>query len=364
MSVALDRGWGRRGKAGAAIARALTFEGVTHAYGGLEAVREVSIDIVPGEVVCLLGPSGCGKSTLLRLAAGLERPRRGRVLIDGVEVSGPAVFVPPERRGVGLMFQDFALFPHLDILSNVTFGLTDLSRADAERVASAALDRVGLLAAARDYPHALSGGEQQRVALARAIAPRPGVFLMDEPFSGLDARLRDSVRDETLAVLTETRATAIVVTHDPEEAMRIADRIVLMRRGRVAQIGTPEELYRAPIDLAAARFFSEVNVFEGRVSRGVVETPLGRVDAPDMPEGAPVDVVIRLSGVKIDAPGRGAPARILKCRFLGAVDLLELAVQGHDRPITVRRRSTHHPAAGAEVSVSVVPDEALVFARG
>jgi iron(III) transport system ATP-binding protein len=348
------------GKAGAAIPRALGFEAISHRYGVLDAVTEVSIAVKPGEIVCLLGPSGCGKSTLLRLAAGLERPTSGRVTIDGVEVAGPDRFVPPERRGVGLMFQDFALFPHLDILSNVMFGLDTLARRDAETVARAALDRVGLAAFAEDYPHTLSGGEQQRIALARAIAPRPGIFLMDEPFSGLDARLRDSVRDETLAVLRETRATAILVTHDPEEAMRIADRIVLMRLGRVAQVGTPEALYRAPVDLAAARFFTEVNQFEGFVENGAVMTPLGALTTPDIASGTAVDVAVRLTGVALDAPS-GTLARVRSKRFLGEVELIELLLVGHDAPVVARVRGPSSLEINAETLVRLIPEEAFAF---
>ena len=197
-------------------------------------------------------------------------------MLDDLEVAGPSRFVPPEKRGVGLMFQDYALFPHMTILANVMFGLTSLDPAGAERAARAALGRVGLEDYAVDYPHALSGGEQQRVALARAIVPRPSVLLMDEPFSGLDRRLRDSVRDETLSVLRETRATAVIVTHDPEEAMRMADRIALMRRGRLVQVGTPEQLYVGPADLFAARFFSELDEIDGEARGGTVDTPLGR----------------------------------------------------------------------------------------
>src|SRR5215210_7022561 len=242
-----------RGRAGVTFAARLTFEAVSRRYGDSLALDQVSLDILPGEVLCLLGPSGCGKTTLLRIAAGVERPSEGRVLLNGQEVAGPARFLPPEQRGVGLMFQDFALFPHLSILDNVAFGLRFLTRSEAKAEALAALARVGLAHYASDYPHILSGGEQQRVALARAIAPRPSVLLMDEPFSGLDPRLREKMREETLAILHETRATSIVVTHDSEEAMRMGDQVALLRRGRVVQTGKALDLYRAPKDIFAAR---------------------------------------------------------------------------------------------------------------
>jgi len=233
----------------------LAFEGIRHAYHGKQTLHDVSLAAEPGEVLCLLGPSGSGKTTLLRIAAGLEAQSHGRIVIDGREVAGPDIFLPPEKRGVGLMFQDFALFPHMTVLDNVRFGLTSLSTKAALTEASEALARVGLSHHAEKYPHALSGGEQQRVALARALAPRPGVLLMDEPFSGLDSRLKDKVRADTLDILKDSCATAIVVTHDAEEAMRMADRIALLQDGRLVQIGTPEELYRKPKTLFAAGFF-------------------------------------------------------------------------------------------------------------
>jgi iron(III) transport system ATP-binding protein len=236
-------------------------------------------------VLCLLGPSGCGKSTLLRIAAGVERPSSGRILLDEQEVAGPNRFMPPEKRGVGLMFQDFALFPHLSILDNVAFGLKSLTRSEAKAEAHAALERVGLGHYAGEYPHILSGGEQQRVALARAIAPRPSVLLMDEPFSGLDPRLREKMREETLAILHETHATCIVVTHDAEEAMRMGDRVVLMRKGSVAQIGKALDLYRAPKDILAARTFSDLNELPARVEQGSAVTPLGRFSVGALPDG-------------------------------------------------------------------------------
>ena len=247
------------GRAAATIAARLTFEGVERRYGASLALAGFSLDIAPAEVVCLLGPSGCGKTTLLRVAAGIERPTGGRVLINDQEVAGPDRFVPPEKRNVGLMFQDFALFPHLTILDNVAFGLKSLPREDARREALAALARVGLERYADDYPHILSGGEQQRVALARAIVPRPAVMLMDEPFSGLDVQLRERLQEETLALLRETRATCLIVTHAPAEAIRLGDRIAVMRAGRLVQAGKAEALYRNPADLFVARLFSEIN---------------------------------------------------------------------------------------------------------
>jgi iron(III) transport system ATP-binding protein len=351
-----------RGKAAVSFAARLTFEDVSRRYGELLALDHVSLDIAPSEILCLLGPSGCGKSTLLRVAAGVERPSSGRVLLDGQEVAGPNAYVPPEQRGVGLMFQDFALFPHLTILDNVAFGLKSLSRGEARAEARASLERVGLAHYAGEYPHILSGGEQQRVALARAIAPRPPVLLMDEPFSGLDPRLREKMREETLAILHETRATSIVVTHDAEEAMRMGDRVALMRRGRIIQTGNALDLYRAPKDILAARTFSDLNELAARIEQGSATTPLGRFAANGLSDGADAIVCVRQRGVHLLAAGQGVPGRVLDARFLGDVALVEIAVQGLDQPILARVKESGVPPQGAEVGVGIDAGAVLVFA--
>lgn len=365
LTERLTRGrFGQRGTAGAAIPAQVAFEDVHVDYGVTRALDGVTLCVEPGELVCLLGRSGCGKTTLLRVAAGIETPTSGRITLDGQEVSGPSRTVPPEARGVGLMFQDYALFPHMSILDNVMFGLKGLPKPDALASARRALSRVGLERLMAEFPHVLSGGEQQRVALARAIAPRPGVLLMDEPFSNLDRRLRDQIREETVAILRETGATTIVVTHDPEEAMRIADRIVLMRAGRVVQEGSAEVIYRRPVDLFAARFFCDFNEVEGVVERGRVETPLGIFPAPHLVEGDAAVVCVRPQAIRLRAPGFCLPGRVLSRRFLGEVDLVHLAVQGVDTPLQARSREAYRPPAGQDVGVDVDASEVLVFATG
>ncbi len=350
------------GRMPATIAAKLSYDHVTHRYGNVVAVRDFSFEIEPGEIVCLLGRSGCGKTTLLRLAAGVEEPSEGRVLINDREVSGGSNFIPPERRGVGLMFQDFALFPHLTNLANVMFGLKALPKDEARREATRALDRVGLAHLAEAYPHMLSGGEQQRVALARAVAPRPSVLLMDEPFSGLDRRLRDEVRESTLNVLRESRVSTIIVTHDPEEALQMGDRIVLMDRGRLVQAGTPAEIYGRPKDLFVARFFCELNEVSGIVRGGFVETVLGRFAEPGLAEGSAAIVAIRPQALRIRIGGTGVRCRIQQRRFLGHVDLVELAVEGLDSPLQGRLLRDAIPPVNDDMRVDFDPAEVLVFA--
>lgn len=353
--------WGARGTAAASIASRLTFEDISRSFGAVDALSKVTLDIEPGEVVCLLGPSGCGKTTLLRIAAGIEQPNSGRVLLDGNELVGPAQYVPPERRNIGLMFQDFALFPHLNILQNVAFGLRGLPKSEIDRTAQAALARVGLAHYADEYPHILSGGEQQRVALARAVAPRPGVLLMDEPFSGLDVNLRESMQNETLAVLRETRATSIIVTHDPEEAMRMANRIAVMDRGRLIQVGTAEELYRHPNQLFVARFFSDVNEIRCKVADGLVQTPLTDEPISTKIDADAVIMCVRERGVRILPEGKGHAGRVINVSFLGDAALVELAVQGLEQHVMARLDESAAPGIGDNVGVSVSTSAVLVF---
>lgn len=346
-------------------AASLDIQHVRQVFGSTLAVDDVSLVVRPGETVCLLGHSGCGKTTLLRIVAGLERPTAGKVILAGREVAGPGAFIPPEQRGVGLMFQDYALFPHLTILDNVMFGLARMPGAKARAIAEAALSRVGLAKYAGDYPHMLSGGEQQRVALARALAPQPGILLMDEPFSNLDQRMRERIREETMGLLHEKGATALVVTHDPVEAMMIADRIVLMRSGRIVQSGTPEELYEAPASLFAARFFCDLNEIEAVARDGRAETPLGAFAAPaDAPNG-PCTVCLRPSALQIVPPGKGdAVGVVIRRRFLGDSNLIVAQVDGLGAPLMLKASPGVAPMPSESIGVHVTHGQALVFASG
>lgn len=354
-------------RAGASFAARLTFDAVRKQYGDRAALAGLSLDIAPGEIVCLLGPSGCGKTTLLRIAAGIERPSSGRVLISNREVASDTQFVPPEKRGVGLMFQDFALFPHLTILDNVAFGLKSLPREDARREALRMLSRVGLAHYGDQYPHILSGGQQQRVALARAIVPRPAVMLMDEPFSGLDVQLRDSMQEETLRLMRETRATSMIVTHHPEEAMRLGDRIAVMRDGALVQTGSARDLYQRPVDLFVARLFSEINEVPVRVAGGRVDSPFGSLAAQGLPDGSEAILCIRQRGVGLEAHVNGAQGQpgvrgvIRSAKFLGDAVRYEVAAEGFDRPLNVRTAPGAGQEPGQEVRLVIDPDQVLVF---
>ncbi|REG47022.1 ABC transporter ATP-binding protein (plasmid) [Paracoccus versutus] len=338
----------------------LEVEALCRRFAGVAAVEDVGFRVAPGQVTCLLGPSGCGKSTTLRMIAGIERPDSGAVRIAGRPMSGAGAFLPPERRPVGMVFQDFALFPHLDVAANVGFGLRGPARQDRDRIA-ALLERVGLSGHAAKYPHELSGGEQQRVALIRALAPRPCLMLMDEPFSSLDHRLRDGVRDAALDLLRETETAVVMVTHDPEEAMLMGHRIAVMRRGRLIQEGRPDELYNRPADRGVAAFFSDLNIVAGRVAGGRVQTVLGAFPAPGLAEGSRAEVAVRPQHL-VPAEAGGTPARVERARYLGRESLIEIRLEPGGAAMKSRIPGLVLPAPGSLIRVAVQPGSAMVFA--
>ena len=341
----------------------LAMDDVSVRYGRVAALRDLSLRVTAGEVLCLLGPSGSGKSTLLRLVAGVERPSAGRIAIDGQVVSGSGVFVNPEQRAVGMVFQDFALFPHLTVAENVAFGLKARPRREAVTVVGALLERVGMTRYANAFPHTLSGGERQRVALARALAPSPRMLLMDEPFSSLDTRLRDHVRQQTMDVLRDTKTTTIIVTHEPDEAMRIADRIALLREGRLEQIGTPQELYTRPRTLFAARFFSDVNEVPATYRDGRLETPLGSFLAPSAQVPGDTRVCIRPEHLRIATCPTKVPARVVRSEFRGEIDHLVLNVAGVPTPLTLRAFGRTSLSPGDAIHLEVPEENVLVVPR-
>ncbi|MCJ2079976.1 ABC transporter ATP-binding protein [Methylobacterium sp. J-090] len=338
----------------------LEMRGLGLRFGAVRALDGIDLAVRPGEIVALLGDSGCGKSTLLRTIAGLERPDRGTVRLDGADVGG----VPPEARGVGLMFQDYALFPHLTVAENVRFGLHAHPGKAARAVATARLQQVGLADREAGYPGTLSGGESQRVALARALAPGPRILLLDEPFSNLDRRTRDRVRSDTLDLLRETGTTTILVTHDPEEALGFADRIALMRAGRIVQVGTGDDLYRRPISRFAARFFGDLVEVTGTCRAGHVATPFGACPAPDLPEGAGAVACWRPEAIRLAPVGEGLPGRVVGRRFLGATAILAVEAAGFDASLPLPVSGTDGRGPGDAVGLRCDEASTFIFADG
>ncbi len=340
----------------------LAYDAVSHAYDGPDVVREVSFAVLPGEVACLVGPSGCGKTTLLRLAAGLEVLQRGRIFVGGHLVADAASrrHTPPERRHAGLMFQDYALFPHLTVFDNVAFGIRD--RPDRCRQwVPRALARVGLADLAASYPHMLSGGEQQRCALLRALAPEPDVLLLDEPFSGLDVTRRAQVREETLSILREAGVATLIVTHDPEEAMFMADRLFVMSEGSIVQAGPPSELYLHPASAFVATLFGPVNRALATVRQGHVTTAIGTFCAPGLAEGSSAEVLVRPEGLRIGEGANGVRASVVFARLLGRSSHLRLAVDGLEEPLQALVPGVFLPVPGSPVQAHVDPAQVFVF---
>lgn len=353
----------------------LEIRNLKRAFDDRAVVDDVSLRILPGQVTCLLGPSGCGKSTTLRMIAGVEMQDSGTIHVDGNLICDTISRVPPERREIGLMFQDFALFPHLTVGDNVAYGLRKLSRSERRTRAEELLVRVSLSQYIDAYPHQLSGGEQQRVALARALAPRPKVMLMDEPFSGLDNRLRDGIRDDTLRILKDEDTAVLLVTHEPDEAMRMADEIALMRDGRIVQQGAPYNLYTNPVDLAAVSFFSDANVIAATVNGALAVTPFGQFLAPGLPDGTQVDIVFRPQHLRIDFDrgGRGplptakdgtaARAKVVRSRFMGNESLVEFALDEGAATLSATVPNVFLPQPGTVMWLTVPRDRCFVFER-
>ncbi|MBX3052184.1 MAG: ABC transporter ATP-binding protein [Caldilineaceae bacterium] len=303
-------------------------DNVTKRFGAVGAANGVSFGLEQGHLLALLGPSGCGKTTTLRLIAGFERADEGRIEIGGQLVAGPRQHRPPEKRRVGMVFQEYALFPHVNVWQNVDFGLEKFEKSRRRQRVGEVLDLVGLAGLGERMPHELSGGQQQRVALARALAPEPDLILLDEPFSNLDAGLRVRVRAEVRAILKQAGATAIFVTHDQEEALSLVDEVAVMLNGRVCQMASPQKLYRQPVSRDVATFIGDANFLPGESRGRQIETLLGTLES-QVPVDGPVDVLVRPENIEISpAPSATHVHRVRQQLFFG-----------HDQLITVQLAS-------------------------
>jgi iron(III) transport system ATP-binding protein len=328
----------------------LRLRGLRKSFGEVAAVADLDLEVPEGATCALLGPSGCGKTTTLRLIAGLEQPDAGTVEIGGEQVAGPGRSVPAERRRIGMVFQDYALFPHLDVAGNVGYALG--RRPDREKV-EAALATVGLGGLGKRNPHELSGGQQQRVALARALVAGPRAVLLDEPFSNLDASLRARVRDEVRQILDQLGVTSVFVTHDQEEALSVADVVAVVNEGRVEQVGTPEEVYSRPVNRWVARFLGEIEVLPGEAGNGTVTCELGPLPNRDELTGE-VDVLVRPESLAIGTAGppdrRSQSATVVSRHFYGHDQLLELRLPS-GRIVNARRLGfpAWHPGDAVQV---------------
>lgn len=339
---------------------------VSHSFGQEHVLKNVSLTVQPGNLACLLGPSGSGKSTLLRIVAGLETLQQGHIIIEDQLIADGGIHTPPEKRGIGLVFQDYALFPHLSILDNVVFGLFDRSSAAARNRALEVLEQVGMASHAHDFPHVLSGGEQQRVALARALAPSPGLMLLDEPFSGLDVNMRVQIREETLGVLKESGVATLMVTHDPEEAMFMADQVcILYKDGHIVQVGTPPEIYYQPANGFVATLFGPVNKIRGVVSNSTVPSPFGNIAADGLKDGQLVEVHIRPEGLSLnDDDTEGTPVEVVSACPLGCNSHIRFKVQGEEGEGTefhARVSGVFRPTNGKRLSVRIDERQTFVY---
>jgi iron(III) transport system ATP-binding protein len=329
-------------------------------YGPVTALDGIDLDVRPGELLAVLGPSGCGKTTLLRLIAGFERPDAGTIAVEGEPVVGPGRFVPPERRRVGIVVQDHALFPHLTVAANVAYGLPSARRHPArESRVVEVLEMVGLRELADRYPADLSGGQQQRVAIARALAPRPRVVLLDEPFANLDAALRGRLRLEVRAILKAAGATAVLVTHDQQEALSLADRVAVMDRGRLVQVGDPQEVYQRPADPFVARFVGEAGLVAATSDGTALETPLGRLRVTGrVPAPGPALAVVRPEALHLEPDPAGA-GEVMAAAYFGHDQLVEVRI-GPAFHLRARTGTERRFLPGDRVSVSAV-DAVVAF---
>ena len=341
---------------------------LSHFFGEKEALTNLNFSIENNSIVSVLGPSGCGKTTLIRLIAGLEQIQKGEIFLEKSLVANKNLNVPPEKRPISYVFQDFALFPHMTVLENVSFA------AGAKSNKKQLIDQVIHLAKVENflekYPHSLSGGEQQRVALARSIAVQPKLLLLDEPFSDLDINLKREIIDDTLHLINSLESSAIVVTHNAEEAMFLSDAILVMEKGKLIQIGTPHDIYFKPSNLYVASLFGETNIFQSKVEDNTCLTPLGRIKTSNLSNNQDVDVVVRPEAIKLNLekspllnPNSGV---VVDSKFLGNSAIIHMTVndeKNNKHHIHSRVMGNFLPPAASSVSVTLDEDHVFIFPR-
>ena len=335
----------------------LTYPGASH-----PALHDVSLSIEEGAILSILGPSGCGKTTILRSVAGFERPQRGKIQIAGRPVCDEVRWVPPEARGVGMVFQDYALFPHLTVAENIAFGLARTSRGSADLTVTDTLNFVGLKGLGARYPHELSGGQQQRVALGRALAPKPVVILLDEPFSNLDPDMRGQMREEVQEILQRSGTTAVLVTHDHDEAFAMADQVAVLNAGRLEQLDTPEAIYHTPSTRFVANFVGQADFLPGRVENDKVQTEIGLFENVGAhPTGTILEIMIRPDDVHIIPASRGI-ARIVCRTFRGSENLYSVLLPSGQLLHSSEGSTTVYPV-GTTVELKVVATHIVLFPK-
>ncbi|MEQ9517959.1 MAG: ABC transporter ATP-binding protein [Parvibaculum sp.] len=341
---------------------ALEFSQLTHRFDVSPVLRDVSLVAEKGEILCLLGASGSGKTTLLRLAAGLERLQAGTITLDGQVLADTKHTVPAEARQIGMVFQDHALFPHLSVAQNVAFGLEKSGAGGRSAIVRQVLADVGLAGYEDRFPHTLSGGQQQRVALARALAPRPSVILLDEPFASIDVTRRRALRENARLTLKQTGAITVMVTHDPDEAMDMADKIAVMEGGRILQHGKPVDLYCHPQSALVARLFGDAQVFEAHIKQGQAMFAYGSVPTSAVAEGSRAELVVRPSTIRLTASTSPADPVVIDIRFRGNhwLVLVEHA-DPQTPPLRAHLASANDLVLGQSVSVSFEGAEHFLY---
>ncbi len=337
----------------------LQIDNVSHSYDNkILSIKDISFDLKEGEVLSLLGPSGCGKSTLLRLIAGFEIPKRGEIMLRNQIISSSKWIKSPEKRGMGFVFQSYALFPNLNIVENINFGSQNKKNKFEEII-----EEMNLIELLYKYPHELSGGEQQRVALARSIISEPSLILLDEPFSSLDTRLKDKIRDKMLHLIKKRNISSILVTHDSEDAMYLSDRIVVLNDGKIVQIGRPNDLYLRPKSIFVAEFFGEVNKIPANTEKNYVSSIFGNFPNPSNSNCKEVVILIRQEGINILNNKTKVKALVVNSKFLGKNTFVHLSLYINKKEIHLHARipGINSFTVGSDVYIDIDKDQVFIF---